>query len=81
VTYEDLVADLEGTSRRLLDYCNLPWHDDCLRFHRNPRASTTASAVQVRQPIYATSLGKWRHYASQLDSLRASLERAGIDTR
>ena len=45
------------------------------------RASTTASAVQVRQPIYDTSVGKWRHFASQLEPLRASLERAGIDTR
>jgi tetratricopeptide (TPR) repeat protein len=81
VTYEELVADLEGTARRLLEHCALPWHDECLRFHRNPRASTTASAVQVRQPIYDTSVGKWRHYASQLEPLRATLARGGIDIR
>jgi tetratricopeptide (TPR) repeat protein len=81
VAYEDLVADLEGEARRLLGHCGLPWHDECLQFHRNPRASTTASALQVRQPIYDRSVGKWRHYASQLEPLRASLERAGIDTR
>jgi tetratricopeptide (TPR) repeat protein len=81
VTYENLVADLEGEVRRLLAYCGLPWQDECLQFHRNERASTTASAVQVRQPIYDTSIGKWRHFASQLEPLRASLERAGIDTR
>ena len=81
VAYEDVVADLEGEARRLLAYCGLPWQDECLQFHRNQRASTTASALQVRQPIYDTSVGKWRHYARQLEPLRASLERAGIDTR
>ena len=79
--YETVVADVEGETRRLLDYCGLPWEDQCLQFHRNAQASTTASAVQVRQPIYDTSVGKWRHYARQLEPLRASLERAGIDTR
>ena len=81
VAYEDMVADLDRQARRLVEYCGLPWHDDCLQFHRNPRASTTASALQVRQPIYDTSVGKWRRYATHLEPLRASLERAGIDTR
>jgi hypothetical protein len=81
VAYEALVADLEGETRRLLDHCGLAWEEACLHFHRNSRASTTASAVQVRQPIYDTSIGKWRHYARQLEPLRASLERAGIETR
>ncbi len=78
--YETLVADIEGESRRLLAYCGLPWEDQCLQFHQNTQASTTASALQVRQPIYATSVGKWRHYAPQLEPLRARLEAAGIDT-
>lgn len=78
--YETLVADVEGESRRLLQYCGLQWEDQCLRFHENMRASTTASAVQVRQPVYATSVGKWRHYARQLEPLRTRLEAAGIDT-
>jgi tetratricopeptide (TPR) repeat protein len=78
--YETLVADIEGESRRLLAYCGLPWEDQCLQFHQNTKASTTASAVQVRQPVYATSVGKWRHYARQLEPLRARLEAAGIDT-
>ncbi len=81
VAYEALVSDLEGETRRLLEHCGLAWEDACLHFHRNSRASTTASAVQVRQPIYDTSIGKWRHYARQLEPLRASLERAGIETR
>lgn len=80
VRYEDLVADVEGESRRLLDYCGLPWEDQCLRFYENPQASTTASAVQVRQPVYGTSVGRWRHYAKHLEPLRRHLEQAGIDT-
>jgi tetratricopeptide (TPR) repeat protein len=80
VAYEALVADIEGETRRLLEHCGLAWEEACLHFHRNSRASTTASAVQVRQPIYDTSIGKWRHYARQLEPLRASLERAGIAT-
>jgi hypothetical protein len=78
--YEAVVADLEGEARRLLAYCGLPWEDQCLRFHENARASTTASALQVRQPLYDTSVGKWRRYAQQLEGLRLQLERAGIDT-
>lgn len=78
--YEALVADIEGEARRLLEHCGLPWEDQCLRFHENTQASMTASALQVRQPIYATSVGKWRHYARQLVPLRTRLESAGIDT-
>jgi tetratricopeptide (TPR) repeat protein len=80
VRYEALVADSEAESRRLLEYCGLPWEDQCLRYYQNTRASTTASALQVRQPIYDTSVGKWRNYARQLEPLRARLDRAGIDT-
>jgi tetratricopeptide (TPR) repeat protein len=76
--YEAVVADVEGETRRLLDYCGLPWEDQCLRFYQNARASTTASALQVRQPVYDSSVGKWRHYARQLEPLRAQLEAAGI---
>lgn len=78
--YETLVADIEGESRRLLACCGLPWEDQCLRFHENAQASTTASALQVRQPVYVTSVGKWRHYARQLEPLRTRLHGAGIDT-
>lgn len=76
--YESLVADIDGETRRLLHYCELPWEEQCLRYYQNTQASTTASALQVRQPVYHTSVGKWRHYARQLESLRAQLERAGI---
>ncbi len=77
--YESLVADLEGETRRLLQHCELPWEDQCLDFHLNPEASTTASALQVRRPIYDTSVGKWRHFERQLAGLRDTLADAGID--
>jgi len=80
VRYEDLVADLEGEARRLLEYCGLTWEERCLQFHENPDPSTTASALQVRQPIYAHSVGRWRNYAKQLEPRRARLAAAGIDT-
>jgi hypothetical protein len=79
--YESLVADIDGETHRLLQYCGLPWEDQCLRFYQNTQASTTASALQVRQPVYASSVGKWRHYARHLEPLRAQLESAGIDTQ
>ena len=49
-----------GTKRRLLDFCGLPWDRACLDFHNTKRAVQTASAIQARQPIYATSIGLWR---------------------
>ena len=78
--YEAVVADVEGEARRLLAYCGLPWEEQCLHFYQNLQASTTASAMQVRQPIYDSSVGKWRCYATQLESLRLRLENAGIAT-
>ena len=80
VRYEDLVADLEGEARRLLDHCGLDWNERCLRFHENPDASTTASALQVRQPVYSHAIGRWRNYSTQLEPLRVRLAAAGIDT-
>ena len=76
--YEAVVADVEGEARRLLQFCGLVWEDQCLRFYEDAQASTTASALQVRQPVYASSVGKWRHYAQQLEPLRLQLENAGI---
>jgi tetratricopeptide (TPR) repeat protein len=78
VAYEDIVTAQESTTRRLLDYLELTFEDACLDFHLNPDATTTASSVQVRQPLYDSSLLKWQHYAAQLDALRTRLEAAGI---
>jgi len=78
VHYEDVVADVRGQAQRLLQHCALPWDERCVRFHENSRASTTASALQVRQPLYDTSIGRWRRYADQLEPLRLQLTAAGI---
>jgi len=78
VRYEDLVNDTEGEARRALAYCGLDWEDRCLEFHKNRSASTTASATQVRQKVYTSSVGKWRAYESELKPLRTRLESAGI---
>jgi len=77
--YEDLVADQEAQSRRLLEFCGLEWEDACLRFHENKSPIATASAVQARQPIYSGSMDRWKRYGEQLDPLRNQLEAAGIE--
>ncbi len=74
VQYEEVVADLEGQVRRILEYCGLPWEDGCLRFHETERAVKSASSEQVRQPIYSTAVHTWRRYESHLDSLIEVLE-------
>jgi tetratricopeptide (TPR) repeat protein len=78
LAYEDLIADQIGETRRLLAFCNLDWQETCAQFQQNPTASTTASASQVRRPLYDSSVAQWRHYAAQLEPLRAALEAAGI---
>lgn len=66
VRYEDLVADQERESRRLIEALGLPWDDACLRFHDTRRTVRTASNWQVRRPLYATSVGRWRAYEKWL---------------
>ena len=73
VRYEDVVADLEGQARRIIDYCGLPWDERCLSFHETERPVRTASATQVRQPIYKSAVGRWRVYESQLAPLLSAL--------
>jgi len=78
LSYEDLVADQLGQTRRLLEFCGLEWQDACAQFHQNPSPTTTASAAQVRRPIYDSSVSQWRHYAPQLAPLSSQLGAAGI---
>jgi tetratricopeptide (TPR) repeat protein len=73
VSYEAVVADLEGEARRLLDRCGLDWEPGCLSFHETRRPVRTASAVQVRQPIYARSVARWHNYAKTLAPLLEQL--------
>jgi tetratricopeptide (TPR) repeat protein len=73
VHYEHLVADLEGEVRRLLDYCGLPFEEQCLRFHETRRVVQTASSEQVRQPLYADAIEQWRNFEPWLDRLKEAL--------
>jgi hypothetical protein len=72
--YEDLVADQEGMSRKLLNFCGLEWDDACLNYHENERAIKTASVWQVRQKIYTSSVERWRNYAAHIGPLMSLLE-------
>ncbi len=69
VRYEDMVNDLEGESKRLTDFIGIPWDASCLDFHQSKRAVRTASLSQVRQPIYKTSMNRWRKYEPYLKPL------------
>ena len=77
VRYEDVVADLEGQARRIIAHCGLPWDDRCLAFHETDRPVRTASATQVRQPIYRSAVGRWRVYQQQVGPLLAELDAGG----
>jgi tetratricopeptide (TPR) repeat protein len=76
VAYEDLVDDLEGQSRALIAHCGLQWEDACLSFHKTARPVQTASSVQVRMPVYRTSVGRWRAYEKFLQPLVEALDPA-----
>lgn len=78
IAYEDLVMRQDASTRMLLDYCGLPWHDGCLRFEHNDAPTATASAVQVRQAMQRSYMHRWRRYAAQLQPLRDLLESQGI---
>jgi tetratricopeptide (TPR) repeat protein len=73
VRYESLVQDPEGETRRLLDAVNLDWDPRCLNFHKTPRKVRTASSYQVRQPLYTTSIGRWKRFERHMDPLLDAL--------
>lgn len=73
IQYEDLVADQEAQSRRLIEYCGLEWNDACLDFHQNKRVVHTASVAQVRKPMYKSSVERWRSYENFLGQLLDAL--------
>ncbi|MDB5173827.1 MAG: uncharacterized protein JWN51_2600 [Phycisphaerales bacterium] len=73
VRYEDLVADKEKQTRRMLEFLDLPWDDRCLLFHQNKRFVATASREQVRKPIYSSSVGRWKHYEKYIPELLSNL--------
>jgi hypothetical protein len=71
--YEDIVADQETQARRMIAFCGLDWNDACIDFHKNKRSILTASVTQVRQPIYKSSVERWRHYEKFLGPLLDAL--------
>ena len=79
VHYERLVADPQQQMQQVLQHCGLDWEDQCLQFHLNTSSVDTASAAQVRQPLYSSSVQKWRHYSPWLQPLSLALEEAGVD--
>ena len=78
VDYEEMVAEPEAMSRRIIDFVGLPWNDACLRPQDNQRAVKTASMWQARQPMYRTSVARWRRYEPWLGELRELIEPAPV---
>ena len=78
VQHEDVVDDLETQVRRMLDFCNLPFEQSCVDFHKTQRSVRTPSSEQVRQPIFRTALDAWQNYEPWLDPLKEAL---GDDVR
>ncbi len=74
IKYEDTVNDFENQARKLIDYADLEWNDDCLTPHKSKRSILTASKGQVRKPIYKTSVEAWRRYEDQLTPLKEALD-------
>jgi Flp pilus assembly protein TadD len=73
--YEELTADQEAVSRRLIAFCGLEWDDRCLRFHETQRTVRTPSNLQVRKPIYRSAVGRWKRYEAHLKPLLEALGR------
>jgi hypothetical protein len=78
VDYEETVADLEGVARKLVAHCGLAWEPACLEFQQAKRPVRTASAVQVRRPVFSRSVGRWKHYQQALAPLFARLDDATL---
>ena len=74
IDYEDLVTDFENRARQILAHCDLEWNDACLTFYKTQRPVNTASMIQVRRPIYRSSIGRWRPYERMLGPLLEALE-------
>jgi hypothetical protein len=74
VQYEDLVADQEAWSRRMLEFIGLEWNDQCLQFFENRRHVATPSYDQVRQPMYSHSVERWRRYERHLEPLKRAFK-------
>ncbi|MFT5733770.1 MAG: Tfp pilus assembly protein PilF [Planctomycetota bacterium] len=78
VKYESMVSDIEGETRKLLEFLGLPWSDRCLEFHKTDRRVNSASATQVRQPLYSSSVGRWKRYEAHLTPMKRALAGEGL---
>jgi len=76
VQYEDLVMDQENVSKRLIEYIGLEWDEDCINFQCNERNVMSPSNMQVRQPMYKSSMNRWKLYEKQLQPLIEVLQQA-----
>jgi hypothetical protein len=81
ISYETIVDQQESSTRDLLEFCGLEWHDACLRFEDNVAPVATASAVQVRSPIYRSAIQRWKRYEGELQPLKRLLLAGGIDVK
>jgi hypothetical protein len=79
VDYETLVDNQEASTWQLLQFCNLGWNDACLTFENNRAPATTASAVQVRAPMYRSAMQRWKHYEKEMTDLQRLLTASGIE--
>lgn len=79
IDYEYIVASQKAATHKMVDFCGLAWEDTCLEFEKNESPSLTASAAQVRQPIYKTSVALWKRYEEELQPLIRVLVDGGID--
>ncbi len=77
--YESIVEDQERESREIVSFCGLPWSEACLDFHKNKAPVATASSVQVRNPIYSTSVERWKKYGASVSPLYDALQELGVN--
>jgi len=73
VHYEDVVGNLEQEVKRILNYCELPFEENCINFHQTERSIRTPSSEQVRQPIFKSGLEQWKNYEPWLQPLKNAL--------
>jgi hypothetical protein len=73
VRYEEIVEEPQRMAHRMLEWLGLDWEEACLKFNENPRPIRTASMVQVREPVYRSSIGRWKDYAPFLRALFETL--------
>jgi hypothetical protein len=71
--YEKLTTEFESEARKVIEFIGLPWDDACLKFHEAGRTVRTFSKQQVRQPVYTSSVERWRHYEKELQPLLSAL--------